>query len=75
MALFFYFFDYKQYSRMGKNSCGFFFFFPAMNISAPRQTENLLQALGSDSLSAIKFLFMHTQSLVAKTADIVIYTI
>lgn len=51
------------------------FFSSTMKISASRLTENLLQAPGSDFLSAIKFLFIHPQSLVAQTADIVIYII
>lgn len=53
----------------------FNFFSSTMKISASRLTENLLQAPGSDFLSAIKFLFIHPQSLVAQTADIVIYII
>lgn len=51
------------------------FFSPTMKISASRLTENLFQAPGSDFLSIIKSLFIHPLSLVAKTADIVIYTL
>lgn len=46
-----------------------------MKISASRLTKNLFQAQASDFLSAVKFLFIHPQSLVAKTADTVIYTL
>lgn len=49
------------------------FFFLTMKTTASRLTDNLLQALGPDFLSAIKFLFITPQSLVAKIADIVVY--
>lgn len=44
-----------------------------MKTTASRLTDNLLQFLGPDFLSAIKFLFITPQSLVAKIADIVVY--
>lgn len=45
-----------------------------MKTTASKLRDNILQALGSDFLSAIKFLFITPQPLVAKTADIV-YTL
>lgn len=69
--LFFCNFYYKQYTYM-KN---FMLFFLTMKTSASMLMGNLLQAPSSDFRSAIKFLFITPQSLRAKIADIVVYTL